>query len=185
MPPSGAESVAPFRARAHAPARPRALCTSPLLRFVSCPLSLFPPEPSLLTHGITRLYISASFSLFVFSSFFVFVSPSLSLLSFSLSLCLPVSRLRCPPGRRSPVGADILTFPYQNTIPPPHQRNVPSPSIEAQSRAPVVGPTTTSCVYPTLSLPTSVYARDSMCARVPPMHMHARAEPRTRSFRGK
>lgn len=168
MPPSRAESVAPFRARAHAPARARALCTSPLLRFVSCPLSL-PPPILLLTHGITRCtYLYLALCLFLF---LCRISPLLSYSlspSLSLSLCVSlffVSRLRWPPGRSSPVGADTLTFPYQDT-PSPTQRNVPPPTTEVRSRAPVVGPATTSCVYPTLSLPTSVWTRISMYARV-------------------
>lgn len=116
--------------------------------------------------------------------------------SFTPSLRFPVLRfpssLFVSPSRSavSPVGADTLTFPHH-----PEERSIPHQS-EARSRAPVVGPATTSCVYPTLSLPTSVCA-PAACS--PLQHIgwntHARTPPppppppwpaaRTRSFRGK
>lgn len=82
--------------------------------------------------------------------------------SFTPSLRFPVLRfpssLFVSPSRSavSPMGADTLTFPHH-----PEERSIPHQS-EARSRAPVVGPATTSCVYPTLSLPTSVCAPSAL-----------------------
>lgn len=113
---------------------------------VSCPvLSLSPSLPSLVV-------LSRHLSLSRSSPFFP--PPP----SFTPSLRFPVLRfpssLFVSPSRSavSPVGADTLTFPHH-----PEERSIPHQS-EARSRAPVVGPATTSCVYPTLSLPTSVCA---------------------------
>lgn len=120
MPPSVAESVAVFRARAHAPARARALCTSPLLRFVSCPLSLSLSLPSSYSHDTSLSLAPRHF----------FLPLPLSLL-LSVSLFF-VSRLRCSCPLRGP---PFRPWEQIHSPSPTIPRNVPSPTRARHGRA--------------------------------------------------
>ena len=180
MPPSVAESVAVFRARAHAPARARALCTSPLLRFVSCPLSLsLSPFP--------RRTLTTPLSLSLLA---IFSSPSL-FHSFSPFPCssFPVFVVRVPFAvRRFARGSRYthLPPPSRGTFHPPPERG----TVARSGRWPrdhVV------CISHTLL--TYICMR-SICsplqhigwnthARTPPPPPPPRPAARTRSFRGK
>lgn len=193
MPPSVAESVAArggatrpdatreFRCEAHAPARTRALCTSPLLRFVSCPLSLLSPAARI---ARCTLPLSRSTSLILSSSRLSLFPSTPRPLLFSFTSAIPVSplllrrsRLRSS-GRRSPVGADTLALPLPDQpFPPPRGTFQPPLRRAAVARSGRWPRDHVVCISHTLLTYICMHSR--LCA--PRATMHSRA----RSFRGK